>query len=148
MNKFAKSCVSNVTNEGFNFAVRYNAVYNTAGDGYWSKVAKAVSVTEIGMYISTTGEEYSDGDFYVLYDENTWDIDTEGLIYTDSEFLYKTQCAVYTALVKMGIADNVARETAATVNYSEQGMQDYGRVSFDAYELADVLRNYYAKETV
>ena len=62
--------------------------------------------------------------------------------------MYKTQCAVYTALVKMGIADNVARETAATVNYSEQGMQDYGRVSFDAYELADVLRNYYAKETV
>ena len=147
MNKFAQSCVSNVNAEGFNFAVRYNAVYNTAGDGLWSNVAKAVSVTEIGMYISTTGEEYSDGDFYVLYDEDTWDIDKDGLIYTDSEFLYKTQCAVYTALVKMGIADNVARETAATVNYSEQGMQDYGRVSFDAYELADVLRNYYAKET-
>jgi hypothetical protein len=141
MNKFARSCVSNVTAEGFNFVVRYNAVYNTAGDGYCSEVVKAVAVTEIGMYVSTNDEEYSDGDFYVLYDEATWDNDTDGLIYTDSEFLYNTQCAVYTALTKMGVEDNAAREVASTVQYSEQGMQDYGRVSFDAYKLADTLRS-------
>ena len=144
VNKFAKSCVNNVTNEGFNFAVRYNAVYNTAGDGYWSNVAKAVSVTELGMYVSTTGEEYSDGDFYVLYDEATWDNATDGLIYTDSEFLYRTQCAVYTALVKLGLDNERAQSVAMTVQYSEQGMQDDGRVSFDAYELADALRGIYA----
>lgn len=147
MNKFAKSCTSNVDAEGFNFAVRYNAVYNTCGDGYWSKVTKEVSVTEIGMYVSTNGEEYSDGDFYVLYDETTWDNSVDGLIYSDGEFLYNTQCAVYTALHKMGVDDVIARKLAATVNYSEQGMQDDGRVSFDAYELADFLRGFYATAT-
>lgn len=146
MNKFAQSCFSNNDAEGFNFAVRYNGVYNTAGDGLWSKVAKAVKIEEIGMYVVADADN-GDGDFYVLYDETTWDNNVDGLIYTDSKFLYDTQCAVYTALHKMGVDKDTAQEIATTINYSEQGMQDDGRVSFDAYELADFLRGFYATAT-
>jgi hypothetical protein len=46
-------------------------------------------------------------------------------------------------LLKMGVDDDVANTLVADITYSEQGMQDYGRVSFDAYALADFLRNFY-----
>ena len=143
MNDFAKSCISNVDAEGFNFAVKLNAVFETCGDGYWSEAVKQVEVTEMGMYVGSDEDGYS-GDFYVLYEETTWNDDEDGLIYTDSAFLDATRLALADALVKMGFDVNVAQELADAVNYSEQGMQDYGRVSFDAYELAEALRGFYA----
>ena len=143
MNDFAKSCISNVDAEGFNFAVKLNAVFETCGDGYWSEAVKQVEVTEMGTYVGTDEDGYS-GDFYVLYEETTWNDDEDGLIYTDSAFLDATRLALADALVKMGFDVNVAQELADAVNYSEQGMQDYGRVSFDAYELAEALRGFYA----
>jgi hypothetical protein len=147
MNDFAKSCISRKDEEGFNFAVSLNCVFNTAGDGHWSTAARAVSVTELGMYVSTEedsdGDFYGDGDFCVVYDTATWNNDADGLIYTDSEFLKQTQAAVYDALIKLGLDSERARSVADAMDYSEQGMQDTGRVSFDAYELADVLREIY-----
>ena len=148
-NTFALACINNVDAEGFNFAVTLDEVYTTAGDGYWSDAVKDVRVTEMGMYISTLNEgdadeaEYCDGDFYVLYDESTWDMDSDGLIYTDSAFKANVQDFMRDVLVRMGVDDEVANTLVADISYSEQGMQDYGRVSFDAYALADFLRNYY-----
>lgn len=147
MNEFAKSCIAHKDAEGFNFVVAITDTFNTIGDGYWSEVAKAVTVNEFGMYVNTDGEEYGCGDFYVLYDENTWEDDVDGLIYTDSLFLKHTQNALAQALIKMGVDNTTAKDIANTVSYSEQGMQDYGRVSFDAYELADFLRNFYTSAT-
>jgi hypothetical protein len=51
---------------------------------------------------------------------------------------------VRAALVEAGID----AEAAADVDYSEQGMQDEGRVSCDAYELAKYVRAELQKETV
>jgi len=133
--------MQNVTREedGFTFNITVNKMFTVCGDGYWSDTAKEVFVTDIGMFVSTEntsdeGEEasYCDGDMYVLYDEATWDNDTLGLIYTDSAFL---EC-VQTALIKAGISI----EAAEAVTYSEQGMQDEGRVSLDAFEVADYVR--------
>lgn len=133
--------MQNVTREdgGFTFNVAVNKMFTVCGDGLWSNTAKEVFVTDVGMFVSTTNEAdegedacYYDGDMYVLYDEATWDMDTLGLIYTDSAFL---EC-VRTALIKGG----VSIEAAEAVNYSEQGMQDYGRVSLDAFEVADYVR--------
>ncbi len=143
MNDFAKSCIRKKDYEGVNFAVSLNCVFNTAGDGHWSEAARDVSVIELGMYVSTEEDFYGDGDFYVRYDEATWNDDADGLIYTDSKFLQQTQAAVYDALIKLGVDSERARSVADAVDYSEQGMQDGGRVSFDAYELADVLREIY-----
>ena len=135
---------------GVMFNVSTDEVYTTCGDGYWSDVVKNVRVTDIGMYISTLneadeGEEacYYDGDMYVCYDETTWDNNVDGLIYTDSAFLANVQDKLRDVFVTMGIDDATANELAASVHYSEQGMQDAGRVSLDAFEVADYLRNLY-----
>ena len=152
MNTFALACVENTTNEGFNFAVELDEVYTTAGDGYWSDVVKNVRVTGMGIFVSTVNEGdaeeamYCDGDFYIVYDESTWDMDTDGLIYTDSAFIANVQDFMRDVLLRMGVEDATANKLVADITYSEQGMQDYGRVSCDAYELADFLRNYYAKQ--
>ena len=148
MNSFAQTCIRNKDAEGFNFAAALTgSVFETCGDGYWSDVAREIEVKEMGMFVNTDGEEYGCGDFYVLYEEANWNNDTDGLIYTDSLFLEQTRNALKNVLVAMGFEASKAQELAESVNYSEQGMQDYGRVSFDAYELADALRKFYTEAT-
>jgi hypothetical protein len=133
--------MQNITREdgGFLFNVAVNKFFTVAGDGLWSETAKQVFVTDIGMFVSTTNEAddgdeacYYDGDMYALTTAETWDESELGLIYTDSAFL---EC-VQTELIKAGISI----EAAEAVNYSEQGMQDEGRVSLDAFEVADYVR--------
>jgi hypothetical protein len=143
MNTFALACVQHTDAEGFNFNVTLDEVYTTAGDGYWSDVSKDVRVTDMGMFVNTTDEEYGHGDFYVLYDEGTWNIDNDGLIYTDSAFKANVRDFMRDVLLRMDVDDEVANKLVADISYSEQGMQDYGRVSFDAYALGDFLRDFY-----
>lgn len=125
--------------DGFNFAFNCDEVYKTCGDGYWSDVAKDVRVTGMGMFVANDAD-YGDGDFYVAYDEATWDMEVDGLIYTDSVFLANVQDKMCDVLLQMGVDNATANALVADINYSEQGMQDEGRVSFDAYALADFLR--------
>ena len=133
--------MQNVTREdgGFTFNITVNKFFTVCGDGLWSDTAKEVFVTDIGMFVSTTNEadegeeaEYFDGDMYALTTAETWNEAELGLIYTDSAFL---EC-VQTELIKAGISI----EAAEAVNYSEQGMQDEGRVSLDAYEVGHYIR--------
>ena len=129
------------TEDGYMLDITVNKMFTTCGDGYWSETAKEVFVESIQMFISAEQEVYSDGtvsDYYgdgdlaVCYDTATWDDNELGLIYTDSAFL---EC-LRTELIKAGISI----EAAEAVEYSEQGMQDEGRVSCDAYELAHYVR--------
>jgi len=134
-----KQFINNVTTEGFLFIIDVNKTFTTAGDGYWSDVAKDVFVTSIGMYISTEneadeGEEamYCDGDLAVNYTEATWDNAVDGLIYTDKAFLAQVK--------EFLIAQGFNAEAVNDITYSEQGMQDNERVSCDAYAFADYMR--------
>ena len=127
------------TEDGFMLNIPVNKMFTVAGDGYWSNTAKDVFVTDIGMFVSTEntsdeGEEpsYCDGDMYALTTAETWNEEELGLIYTDSAFL---EC-VRAELISAGISV----EAAEAVHYSEQGMQDEGRVSLDAFEVADYVR--------
>ncbi len=127
------------TEDGFTLNITVNKFFKVAGDGLWSNTAKDVFVTDIGMFVSTQndadeGEEayYCDGDMYALTTAETWDESKLGLIYTDSAFL---EC-VKAELISAGISI----EAAEAVSYSEQGMQDDGRVSMDAYDVADYVR--------
>jgi hypothetical protein len=118
--------------EGMLFTIAVNKFFNTCGDGYWSDVAKEVYVESICMYIVNDAEE-GDGDLAVNYTEDTWDNSAYGLIYTDSLFLEE---------VKQFLIDNgFNAEAVNAITYSEQGMQDDERVSCDAYEFADYVRN-------
>ena len=141
--------------KGFTFNVAMKQTFTTSGRGYWSEAVKDVLVTDIGMYVTTVndadeGEEasYCDADMYVLYDEATWDNSVDGLIYTDSAFLGQVQAALFKALRELNIDEATAKEVAYSVSYSEQGMQDDGRVSLDAFEFADFMRSFYANNTV
>lgn len=117
--------------EGYTLNISVNKTFTVCGDGLWSNTAKEVFVTDIGMYVAEDAED-GDGDMYVLTTADTWDESELGLIYTDTAFL---EC-VRIELVIAGISI----EAAAAVDYSEQGMQDEGRVSLDAYDVADLVR--------
>jgi hypothetical protein len=144
MNAYANTLIER-NDDGFLFNVNTNEVYTTTGAGYWSNVSKNVRVVEMGMYVAHN-EDDGDGDFYVNYDEATWDNSKDGLIYTDSAFIANVQDKMRDVLLQMNVEDDFANALVADISYSEQGMQDDGRVSFDAYELANFLRSYYAKE--
>ena len=97
--------------------IEVNAVLQTSGDGYWSDVAKCVTVTGISVgYIS------EDADFGELcvYFNDSWDVDNDGLIYTDTQFMGDLQ----DMLTLMGL-------DGSDVDYSEQGMQGDDYVSCD-----------------
>ena len=126
--------ITNVTAEGFNIVIDVNAVFNTAGDGYWSDKQKAVNVTSISMYISTEQQDeyFCDGDLAVNYTEASWNNNVDGLIYTDSLFLQQVKAFLINA--------GFNAEAVNDISYSEQGMQDDERVSCDAYDFAQYIR--------
>jgi hypothetical protein len=91
-------------------------VFNTSGDGYWSNVARAVTITDIVV----NAEDREFGELQVYFDTATWDVNVHGLIYTDKGFM--TDLRNFLALHGLDNLD---------VEYSEQGMQDEQFVSLD-----------------
>ncbi len=92
-------------------------IFNTSGDGYWSNKAKAVEITD--MRVIWASEDKECGELAVYFNTDTWDVDKDGLIYTDSEFYADLQ-----AFVKQhGLVVDLC--------YSEQGMQGDNYVSLD-----------------
>lgn len=97
--------------------IKFNCVLETAGDGYWSDVAKPVNVT--GIEVSYINEDEDFGELVVYFDKQ-WDTRKDGLIYTDSLFLDM----LHTKLTEAGL-------DVSDVDYSEQGMQGDDYVSLD-----------------
>lgn len=120
--------------ESYTLDITVNKLFTVAGDGLWSNTAKQVFVTNITMYIGAVEEDgyYGDGDLAVHTTADTWNESELGLIYTDKAFIADVRAEL--------IAAGIDAEVAADVDYSEQGMQDDGRVSCDAYKLADYVR--------
>jgi len=100
---------------------KVDATCNTVGDGYWSNKAKAVQIT--GLQLAYINDELDFGELCVRFNTSTWDVDKDGLIYTDSLFLEEL-CELLTSL---GF-------DASDVDYSEQGMQGDNYVSLDVGE--------------
>ena len=92
-------------------------LFTTAGDGYWSTVSKVVEITD--MQLGYVSDEKDFGELCVYFNTATWDVNADGLIYTDSDFLYELQLF----LAQHGLANDV--------EYSEQGMQGDNYVSLD-----------------
>jgi hypothetical protein len=90
---------------------------STDGSGYWSNVAKTVLVT--GLELSYVSDESDFGELRVHFDTNTWNVDADGLIYTDKEFI--SNLKVLLSRLELG----------TDVSYSEQGMQGDTFVSLD-----------------
>lgn len=92
-------------------------VFNTSGDGYWSNVSKPVEI--VGMRVAYINDQFDFGELRVYFNTDTWNVDADGLIYTDGQF--------YTDLQKY------IKEQGLVVDlcYSEQGMQGDNYVSLD-----------------
>lgn len=92
-------------------------IFNTNGRGLWSDVAKAVTIVDIKLgYLD---DEKDFGELCVYFD-NSWNVDEDGLIYTDRQF----EAELRAFLTAHGLAGD-------DVDYSEQGMQGDDYVSCD-----------------
>jgi hypothetical protein len=90
--------------------------FNTNGMGYWSRAVKAVGIVD--MQVAYINDERDFGELRVYFNTQDWDVNTDGLIYTDKQFMRELNAF----LVEQGLA---------TVSYSEQGMQGDNYVSCD-----------------
>jgi len=94
---------------------------HTNGNGYWSSKATAVDITSLNLlYIS---DEKDFGELCVYFADYSWDVNTDGLIYTDKLFMQELREYLQT----LGFTEAEAND----VSYSEQGMQDEEYVSCD-----------------
>lgn len=98
------------------FSLKQNL--NTSGDGYWSNQAKSVTVT--GLRVAYINNEQDFGELRVFFDPKSWNVDKDGLIYTDKQFLKELRAL----LDSLGLV-------GSNVDYSEQGMQGMDYVSCD-----------------
>jgi hypothetical protein len=101
--------------------LKVNATLHTAGDGYWSRKQTAVEVTR--LVLAYTNDELDFGELRVYFNTNTWDVNKDGLIYTDSLF----EAELCDLLTQLGF-------DASDLSYSEQGMQGDNYVSCDVGE--------------
>jgi hypothetical protein len=100
---------------------KLTAVLNTDGCGYWSDVSKDVKV--IGYAVPYINDDQDFGELRVYFDVKSWDVNKDGLIYTDRQF-EKELVELFT---RLGLA-------GSDISYSEQGMQGDNYVSLDIGE--------------
>ena len=104
-----------------NFDRNVNFVTQTDGKGYWSDVAKTVKVNRaVVVYID---EDNQFGELRAHFDATDWDVNTEGLIYTDKSWMNSFRECMRT----LGFSDSAVND----IHYSEQGMQGSTFVSMD-----------------
>jgi hypothetical protein len=100
---------------------KVNWQLNVAGDGYWSSFQGLVRVTQIEL--AYTNDEGNFGELRAFFDAGTWDVDQQGLIYTDSQWIEE-----FRAMSKsLGFSPKAVED----ISYSEQGMQGDNFVSMD-----------------
>ena len=100
---------------------KVTATLNTNGKGYWSRKATAVEIT--GLQLAYTNDELDFGELRVFFNTKTWDVNKDGLIYTDKQFMKELK----ELLVQKGF-------DTSDLSYSEQGMQGDTYVSCDVGE--------------
>ena len=100
---------------------KVTATLNTNGNGYWSRKQAAVEITR--LQLAYTNDELDFGELRVYFNTKTWDVNTDGLIYTDKQFMRELK----ELLTAKGF-------DASDVSYSEQGMQGDTYVSCDVGE--------------
>ena len=94
---------------------------HTNGKGLWSERATAITVLSLDLHY--INEERDFGELCVHFNTNDWDVEVDGLIYTDP--LFKAELRAY--LQTLGFT----AEEANDVDYSEAGMQCEHYVSCD-----------------
>ena len=90
----------------------------TNGLGYWSRVRKSVRI--LGVDVPYVNDQADFGELRVYFDTRTWNVNSDGLIYSDPLFIHELR---HFLVGRMGLTSDVG--------YSEQGMQGDDYVSLD-----------------
>jgi hypothetical protein len=93
-----------------------SVTFNTDGTGYWSNTAKSIEIVD--MRLGWVADDKEFGELCVYFNTASWDVNTDGLIYTDNAFLEELNAFLLT-------------QGLSAVVYSEQGMQGDDYVSCD-----------------
>lgn len=100
-----------------------NCILNTTGDGYWSRDKCQVKCYK--CQISYLDHEQMDyGLLDVYFNQKAWNVRTQGLIYTDSNWLRD-----FRKYLRKTYGLTISE--SSDVGYSEQGMQGDNYVSLD-----------------
>ena len=95
-------------------------ILHTSGGGYWSNTQTRVRVTDLRLDLLDDDDDEPFGELRVYFDTATWDVNSQGLIYTDPGFF----AGLKQYLEAQGI-------NVTDLSYSEQGMQGTDYVSLD-----------------
>jgi hypothetical protein len=98
--------------------IPFTVTLNTDGKGFWTTVAAPVRATE--LVLAYVNDEETHGELLVKFDTASWDVDSNGDIYTDPLFLEELKAE----LTLKGF-------DASELGYSEYGMQGANCVSLD-----------------
>ena len=104
------------------FDRRVNFVTRTSGDGYWSIQIKTVRINRVEL--AYVNEEGTFGELRAYFDPAEWDIDNDGLIYSDMGWKHSF-------LTCMENHFGFSPDAILDLSYSEQGMQGEDFVSMD-----------------
>lgn len=101
---------------------KVNFLCQTSGKGFWSAESKDTHITGVGLGFSN--EEETFGELRARFTKDSWDVDTDGLIYTDPMWIREFRS-------KLQEAFHLTDAAVADIEYSEQGMQGDNYVSMD-----------------
>ena len=106
------------------FDQKVNFVTQTNGRGYWSSAVKTVCINRIALaYID---DENTFGELRAYFDPAEWDVENDGLIYSDMGWKH----SFLTCMETLGFS----ADAILAISYSEQGMQGESYVSMDVSE--------------
>lgn len=95
-----------------------NGILHTNGAGFWSAVPREIRI--VGCSLGYVNDDEDFGELRVYFDPEDWDVTSDGLIYTDPQFLKELKSYLYSHQLN-----------GQDVEYSEQGMQGDDYVSLD-----------------
>ena len=106
-----------------NFDRQVNFITKTDGKGFWSGKVKAVKINRVRLaYIDEDTGDF--GELRAYFDPKEWDVDNDGLIYTDMMWKHSFLTCMENVL-------GFSPDATLDVSYSEQGMQGENYVSMD-----------------
>jgi hypothetical protein len=106
------------------FDQKVNFRTQTRGNGYWSTVDKFVTINRIQL--SYVDEDRNFGELRAYFDPKEWNVDNDGLIYSDMGW----KSSFLKCLRTIGFSTDAVLH----VSFSEQGMQGRDYVSMDVFE--------------
>ena len=106
-----------------NFDRQVNFITKTDGKGFWSGTVITVKINRVRLaYIDEDTGDF--GELRAYFDPKEWDVDNDGLIYTDMMWKHSFLTCMENVL-------GFSPDATLDVSYSEQGMQGENYVSMD-----------------